>query len=104
MDFVRRHGTTAQLAREKIDRLLPAMLRMYGDSFTDSVIEWKGDALRFSGKAMGLGIRGAVRVTDSELILRLDGAPFFAKGSVRQALDRWFDENWPDTNQEESDR
>ena len=98
MDIVKSHGMTAQQARETIDRLLPEMMRVYGDSISDPVIEWKGDALRFSGRAMGLGIRGAVWVTETELLLRLDGVPFFVKGSVRRGLDRWFDENWPGTS------
>ena len=97
MDIVKSHGMDAQRAREAIDRLLPAMMRQYGGSVSDPAMEWRGDALLFSGRAMGFDIRGAVRVNDTELVLRLDGVPFFAKGTVRRGLDRWFDENWPGT-------
>ena len=100
MDIVKSHGMTAQQARETIDRLLPVMMRQYGGNIADPEIEWRGDALTFSGSAMGFGIRGSVRVTDTELLLRLDGVPFFARGTARRGLDRWFDENWPGTNQE----
>ena len=100
MDIVKSHGMTAQQARETIDRLLPVMMRQYGGNVSDPEIEWEGDALRFSGRAMGIRIRGAVRVTDTELIMRLDGVPFFARGIASQGLDRWFEENWPGTNQE----
>ena len=100
MDIVKSHGMTAQRARETIDRLLPAMMRAYGGNVSNPSAEWSGDALRFSGGIMGFDIRGAVHITDEELLLRLDGVPFFAKGSVRRGLDRWFDENWPGTNQE----
>ena len=97
MDIVKSHGMDAQRARETIDRLLPAMMRQYGGSVADPAVEWQGDTLRFSGRAMGFNIRGSVRVTDTELILRLDGVPFFARGTVRRGLDRWFDESWPGT-------
>ncbi len=100
MDIVKSHGMTAQQARETIDGLLPVLMRQYGGNIADPEIEWDGDALRFSGSAMGLGIRGAVWVTDTQLILRVDGVPFFVAGTVRRGLDRWFDENWPGTNQE----
>lgn len=97
MDIAKSHGMTAERARETIDRLLPVMMRQYGGNVSDPVIEWHGDALRFSGKAMGLTIRGSVRVTETELLLRLDGVPFFARGAARRGLERWFDENWPAT-------
>ena len=95
MDIVKSHGMTPQQARETIDGLLPKMMRMYGGSVADPAAEWRGDALLFSGGVMGLDIRGAVRITDEDLLLRLDGIPFFAGGTVRKRLDRWFDENWP---------
>ena len=51
--------------------------------------------MQFSGRKAVFNLAGTLEVSDAELILDVDGIPFFAAGKVRSEIERWFDENWP---------
>jgi hypothetical protein len=72
------HHTTRQLARQKVEQRLGALLGQFGGHAQDVQHEWSGDVLKFKGKARGFSLEGSVEVTDDSIII--DGKlPFMAK-------------------------
>ncbi|HYI09397.1 MAG TPA: polyhydroxyalkanoic acid system family protein [Thermoanaerobaculia bacterium] len=84
------HNTTKDLARRKVDQKLDGLLSQFGGHAEDFSHEWRGDTLRFKGKARGLKLEGTVEVTGAEVIFDAK-LPFMAlpfEGRIREAIHR----------------
>ncbi len=78
-----------------MERLVSELMLQFGGSVSNLRYGWQGYVMEFSGSRAIFNIRGALEVTDAELILDADGIPFFRQGAIRAQLEQWFDDNWP---------
>ena len=88
----RDHKLSRQAAKDKVEGLVPELMRRYGDAVTGSEYRWRGDVLEFSGSVSFVSLKGTLEVTETRLILQLDGVPFFVTGRVRSEIERHVDE------------
>jgi hypothetical protein len=95
MKFVKNHNMTKDVAKATIERLASSLMQQFGGGVTDPRYAWHADVMQFSGRKVVFNVAGTLEVSDAELILDVDGIPFFAAGKVRSEIERWFDENWP---------
>jgi hypothetical protein len=63
------HHTTREDAHRRVEARLAELLGQFGDRAEDITHEWRGDTLRFRGKARGFNVEGTIEITDSEMIL-----------------------------------
>ena len=95
MRIIRRHNMTKDAAKSKVDSLVSELMRQFGESLSNLRYGWGGYVIEFSGRRAIFNIRGRLEVTDDELVLDVEGIPFFSNGEIRIQLEQWFDENWP---------
>jgi hypothetical protein len=84
------HHTTQAAAHKRVDARLAQLLGQFGDKAEDIAHEWRGDTLRFRGKARGFHVEGTLEVTDSEVIID-SKLPFLAKpfeSRIRHAVEQ----------------
>ena len=86
---------TKQAARIWVDNTMPELMNLYGGAVSNPTYAWRDDEMEFSGRVQIVHIKGTLGVTETELILDVDGIPFFLKGKARAAAERWLDENLP---------
>ena len=95
MRIVRKHNMTQDAAKAAVDDLVSGMMQQFGDSVTDLRYAWQGRVFEFSGRRAIFKITGRLQVTDADLILDVQGIPFFGERAVRAQLEQWFSKNWP---------
>ena len=61
------HDLGQEEARERVQGMISNMKEQYGDKVSDLHEEWNGDTGRFSLKAMGMNLKGTLKITDSSL-------------------------------------
>ena len=96
MRIVTSHNTTRQVAKDTVKSLLPELLSRFGDSVSDSKIDWHNDTTRFSGRVLVANIKGTLEVTDTELVLDMDVIPLFLRNKARTGIEQWFQQHWTD--------
>ena len=94
MRIVHSHQTTRQAAKDTVKSLLPELMSRFGDSVSDSKVDWHNDTARFSGRVFVANIKGTLEVTDTELVLDVDGIPFFLHNKARTGIEQWFNHHW----------
>lgn len=95
MRLVRRHNVTKQQAIDAINDLLPDLMTRFGTTVSDPRYEWHDNTVEFSGRVILFNIGGSLQVTDDELVLDVQGIPFFKQASVKTKIERWLNESWP---------
>ena len=95
MRILRNHEMTKRTAMDAVKSLLPDLMSSFGGSVSNSEIEWQNDTVKFSGRVLVANINGTLNITDSELVLDVDGIPFFLRSKARTGIEQWFDLNWP---------
>ena len=93
---VRTHGTTREIAKNKVEGLLPSLMQQHGSSVTNSMCDWRGDVMGFAFRARGVDFKGTLHVTESAVILDID-LPFLARMAepqIRSAVEAQFDRIW----------
>ena len=95
MKIVRQHNKTRQEARDTVEGLVPALMQRFGEAVSDPKANWEGDVMVFSFSARGFDVKGALEVTDAEVLLdvKLPFAAKFFEGTIRskaeQAIDQY---------------
>ena len=84
---------TLETARLWVEKILPVLMKMYGGAVSDPTYGWRDDVMEFSGRVHIVNLKGTLRVTDTELVLDVDGIPFFIEGKAKGEAERFFDEN-----------
>ena len=84
-----------QRAKETVQALLPELMSSFGGSVSDPSVNWNQDTAEFSGRVLMLNIQGTLRITDEELILNVDGIPFWVQGKARRHIESWLEKNLP---------
>ena len=89
MRVLKKHGSTREVARDKIETLLPSLMERFGDRLSDIKHDWRGDDLGFSFQASGFNVSGTVSVSDTDLLLdlRLPLAARLFEGKIRSAVE-----------------
>lgn len=65
-------------ARKRVQGMISNMKDQYGDRISDLHEDWNGDTGTFSFKAMGMSVKGSLKVTDDDV--KVDGdLPWAAK-------------------------
>ena len=84
------HHTTKENAKSIVEKRLADLETQYGSYASDMDKHWTGDVLSFAVKAKGIGGKGTLEVTDSEVIvegkLPLIAKPFESR--IRSAVER----------------
>ena len=93
MRIVRQHNLTIQAARLWAEKMLPVLVKVYGGTVSDPTYEWRDDVMEFSGRVHIVNLKGTLRVTDTELVLDVDGVPFFIEGKAKSEAERFLDEH-----------
>jgi hypothetical protein len=65
------HSLTQEVATERVKGLLNKLKDDYGDTIQDLKEDWNGSSANFSFKAMGMAVKGIVKVDAA--FLSLDG-------------------------------
>ena len=89
MKIVRDHGTTAQGAKDAVDKLLPSVVEQFGSNVSNPQGAWDGNTFSFSFQAMGFSIKGTLQVTDTQVILDAK-LPLLARafeGTIRSSVE-----------------
>ena len=94
MRIVREHKLTKEEARAEVDRLVPGLMDRFGGSVANPTFGWRGDVMGFSGRALIFDIEGTLQVTDTQMVLEVEGIPSFVRGKAQSEIERWFDESW----------
>ena len=94
MRIIRKHNMTQDAAKAKVDNLVSGLMQQFGDSVSNLKYAWQGYVFGFSGRKAIFHIRGTLEVSHVEMILDVDGIPFFQQGQRKAQLKDWFDENW----------
>ncbi len=97
MRIVKRHNTTKQAARQKMESLQSTLMQQFGDKVSNSKYEWQGDVMEFSGKISVFNIEGKLHVKDEEVILDVS-FPFLLRpyqGKIQGEIERQLDELFP---------
>ena len=84
------HHTTRAEAQKRVDARLGQLLGQFGDRAEEISHEWRGDTLKFRGKARGLNVEGTVEITDAEVIIE-SRLPLIAKpfeSRIRTAVEQ----------------
>src|SRR5688572_30348123 len=84
------HNMNREEARRRVDQRLSSLLSQFGSQAEEMEHEWRGDTLRFKGKAKGLKVEGTVEVTDAAMIVDAK-LPFIAmpfEGRIREAVQK----------------
>ena len=85
---------TREEAKIEVDRLVPQLMDRFGGAVSNPTFNWRGDVMEFSGRAAIFNIEGTLHVTDTQMILEVDGIPFFGRERTRAEIEHWFDESW----------
>ena len=93
MKLVKRHGLTQQAAKERLEAALPGLLVRFGDSASGLEHTWQGYHARFSFRAKGFGVKGALIIDDTAVVLdiRLPLAAKLFEGTIRSGLEQELD-------------
>jgi len=100
MRIVTNHNMTKQRAKSIVKRLLPDLMTRFSSSISDPTTRWQNDTVEFSGRALLFNIKGTLKITDTELILDVNGIPFFENQQTQTEMKKWFDRNWPRLEEE----
>ena len=93
-----RHGASPQEAHEKIDGLLAALERRYGDQVSRAHRSWNetGDGMEFSLNVQGMTLSGDLELVDDRAVIEIK-LPLLARAfsgrietTMREELDRLF--------------
>ncbi len=89
------HNMTQDAAKATVDKLVPELMRQFGERVSNLRFAWRGYVMDVSGQRAIFNIRGTLQVTDAELVLDVEAIPLLLKGRIRAQLEQWFDKNWP---------
>ena len=95
MRLARSYSSSKQQAKETIQAVLPELMDRFAGSVSNPKVDWHNDTAEFSGRVLMLNIQGTLRISDEELVLNVDGIPFWGQGKARRQIEMWLDENLP---------
>ena len=95
MNIVWPHEMTKEAAKKTIEEMLPTMLKQYGGGVSDVIYEWRGDQVSFSGRVSLANLEGTLSVTDTDLVLEIDGVPYLFEDLAASQTEAWLRDNWP---------
>jgi len=93
--IVKKHNVNRDAAKATVDQLVSGLMGQFSEGVSDLRYGWQGHVFEFSGRKAIFNITGRLQVTEADLILDVQGIPFFREGAVRTQLEKSFDENWP---------
>ena len=90
MKVATHHHTSRDLAKEKIESILPQLLQEFGPDVSNLSRSWSGDVMAFSFRARGFAIKGKLAVTDTEVVVDV-AVPLLARpfeGRLRSGVEQ----------------